>query len=486
MKHCRFVGWDRSTACVVAALFIFSTSRVGADTFHVDSTGDDGTPGTLRWAIEGSNLSAGADTINIDALTITLTSALPAIAGEVEIAGAGRAATIVQAATTAFDQSTERRVFEVLGGADVSISDLTARNGYFATDSLNLGGGIRNLGALELTRVVVTANGGFRNTNGGGIWNSGTLVLNECEVSRNRAYGWRNVAGTTPFPATGGGIYSSGVLEMYDTLVSENEVLGGVVDIDVTSAHGGGLYTSALSTYVERCTFTLNMASPGAAGAGAFVAGAFGCGIYFGSDAPDSATIRLSTISGNGVGTGNRGAGIYARAGTLIDSCTIVNNDLGVSGAGGNIYSDGPVGGARATIRNSIVWGGTRNTFFDGVLPDDVTGTVWSRGYNMIGYLGTGGSPGEIDTTAPGNTAEGNLIGINPAILPLADNGGPTPTHELGPTSFARDRGTATDINGFEVATDQRGYSRRRGNGPDIGAVESGEPSSVRTYDLYE
>ena len=56
----------------------------------------------------------------------------------------------------------------------------------------------------------------------------------------------------------------------------------------------------------------------------------------------------------------------------------------------------------------------------------------------------------------------------DPLLAPLADNGGPTPTHALLPGSPAINQGSSTESN------DQRGapFVRNFGGGVDIGAYE--------------
>jgi hypothetical protein len=80
-------------------------------------------------------------------------------------------------------------------------------------------------------------------------------------------------------------------------------------------------------------------------------------------------------------------------------------------------------------------------------------------GNNLIGDA-TGGS-GFV------NGVGGDLVGANPQLQPLANNGGPTLTHALLPTSPAIDAGHPTVFEPF----DQRGVPRPAG-ASDIGAFE--------------
>lgn len=84
--------------------------------------------------------------------------------------------------------------------------------------------------------------------------------------------------------------------------------------------------------------------------------------------------------------------------------------------------------------------------------------------------------------TFVGDPSGSNLIGVDPKLSPLADNGGPTRTQALSPTSPAID---AAQANGF--ATDQRGQprtldaaatNRPLSDGTDIGAYELQDASA--------
>jgi hypothetical protein len=80
-----------------------------------------------------------------------------------------------------------------------------------------------------------------------------------------------------------------------------------------------------------------------------------------------------------------------------------------------------------------------------------------------------------LDDDACGLSGTGDLQNAEAGLLPLADNGGPTLTHALGPNSDALDAGSCSS------GTDQRGQPRpvdlfsyaNADNGCDIGAFES-------------
>ena len=150
-------------------------------------------------------------------------------------------------------------------------------------------------------------------------------------------------------------------------------------------------------------------------------------------------TLVNSTVSGNSAPIGD---GILNEAGDLdLRNVTIAGDGLFID-------TDGS-----AVMRNTILAGGCHGTFE-------------SAGYNLIapntGCAITG------DTT--GNQSA-------PALLdPLADNGGPTRTHALGPASPARDGGNpagCVDADDETLLADQRGVTRPQGSRCDVGAFEA-------------
>ena len=85
-----------------------------------------------------------------------------------------------------------------------------------------------------------------------------------------------------------------------------------------------------------------------------------------------------------------------------------------------------------------------------------------------------------LDSDNSCNLTGANDISSGTADLGLlANNGGPTKTHALGPNSDARQAGNTT------LTTDQRGFARPApaGTVPDIGAFEAGLPNTPPTVD---
>ncbi len=169
--------WLRTWLAVVVALHfvvVRATSEVTPATFTVDSLADapDAAPGdeacataaaecTLRAAVQEAALTTLPVVIDVPAGHYVLGSALELPSGVVTMRGAARA-------TTVLDGDDAGRIFDVLGGASLSLETLTVTKGGGEQE----GGAIRAVdAALVLNDVAVTssATGGF----GGGIYAGG-------------------------------------------------------------------------------------------------------------------------------------------------------------------------------------------------------------------------------------------------------------------------------------------------------------------------
>ncbi|MBL8765104.1 MAG: hypothetical protein JNM07_12635 [Phycisphaerae bacterium] len=222
---------------------------------------------------------------------------------------------------------------------------------------------------------------------------------------------------------------------------------GGVLIMDrcwVTGNAGVGLMNFGTAT-VTNSTLSLNT-NNGFSGAGIYTTGnlllvnstvsgntsiGYGGGVFVGSG---SASILNSTIANNtsdSANVGNFGGGIGVTSGTVTLTSTIV---------AGNVHGTSKV----ADDLNAA--GGTFN--------------VAGSASNLIQTAGNGGFV---------NNLNGNLVGVDPKLSPLASNGGPTPTHALLEGSPAVDKGVNTQA----LTKDQRGLVFGRAAGPiDIGAYE--------------
>jgi CSLREA domain-containing protein len=185
---------------------------------------------TLREAINAANSTPLGSTISLDptafpktaaradstsAVTLQLTSALPALSSFTTISGPGARELSVRGEGLADPYS----IFTIASGATVTISGLTITNGV-STSNVN-GGGITNAGTLTLQNAAVSGNPAsitVANASGG-IVNSGTMTIVSSTISGN-------LAGSVGF---GGGIYnnSPGVLTLQNSTVSGNTARGG-------------------------------------------------------------------------------------------------------------------------------------------------------------------------------------------------------------------------------------------------------------------
>jgi hypothetical protein len=313
----------------------------------------------------------------------------------------------------AIDGDFNSRIFNV-SATDATISGLTIRNG---TTTATPGGGIYlQAGNLTVQNSVVTGNTSDGGSGGGIYVQTGNLTVDSSTLSYNYA-------------TTGAG--------------------GGV------GGHAGGM-THAGTTTIRNSTLSGNGAN-------------IGGGAYLSYNSP--AFVENSTIYDNyTVGSGARGGGLYHAGqsggpGLVVTGSTITENYSFIDG-GGIAGSPGlPATYIRPTIRDSIV---TANTVGTGGSGPDLYADTYSMdvGFSLIGTT----SGVVISPTGP------NIVGQDPQLGELDDNGGPTRTQKPATTSPAIDAGSA-----FGLTRDQRGQGRpfdaitanaAGGDASDIGAVE--------------
>jgi hypothetical protein len=307
-------------------------------------------------------------------------------------------------------------------------------------------------------------------------------------------------AGGNGGKAFGGGLYNSGYsLTLAYCLFDGNTCTGG--NGGTSGYHNGGYGGNGLGAAVSTTYGTVNIIgcefrnglAKGGDGAFGNPAGGGGQGYGGGLCSESLLAASDSTIAGNtaaggggaGPGAGN-GGGAYSLTSWSFTNCTIANNAATGStfDSGGGLWSQlsltifnstitgnqadwgGGIGG-NVTLGNTIVAGNTAANPANG---PDGSGTFFSEGYNLI--QNTNG----LALSGPA------LIGIDPLLGPLANNGGPTRTCALRASSPAIDQGK-----NFGPATDQRGAPRTfdfpsitnagGGDGSDIGAFELGRPT---------
>jgi predicted outer membrane repeat protein len=324
------------------------------------------------------------------------------------------------------------------------------------------GGAIGISGRFTISAVTMTGNSASQTFGAGPATGfGGAAQLN--------GKGGTNTFSDSTITGNHGGRYAGGLgityADVVDSTVSGNDapVGGGVVLGDNSSLRG--------------TTVSGNLA---AAGGGVYLEGLDG-----------NASIRNSTITGNqATGTGpyeGLGGGVLAYSqekyqgnpepGRLtVRGTTIASNTASLGGAGIYAYSENQnPGDPFVELKGSIV--------ADGIGTSDI-------GQNRPGAIASGFSLIENAGGVPlvGDPAGSNITGVDPALSPLADNGGPTKTMSLSPTSAAVDASQA-----FGLTTDQRGQARTvdsaasnapLSDGTDMGAFEVQDASATGDDDV--
>lgn len=459
------------------ALTLATPGLIQAGTFTVTNT-NDANAGSLRQAVLDANATPGADEIRFAAGvngTIVLTSGTLGIDETITIIGPGATALSVDGSGASDILTVNDSPQDNPASVVLAISGLTLRNGRTAlnagviftstrlliTDSVitgNVGAGIvmdAYFGGIELEarNCTISENGGRGiNLSGSHFGRSVRAIIDNSTISGNGG------EGLNAFKAS---------IQLTESTISENAngiAIDGYWDYDTTSldiadslisgnsGYGLDLYSTDLQ--MDRTIVADNL--------DAGVRGRHFCSLQ----------IDSSVVSGNGHG------GVFMDVISGFESSfDIVNssisgnkNGFGVTGGdwGGSIrhttITENTGGGVLGTyndieLKNSIIAG-------NGVSPDlDLSGgNPFTVQYSLIRQLGD--TP--ITETVPGS----NIIGQDPLLGALQDNGGPTPTHALLPDSPARDHGDPQFASPPDF--DQRGepYARVGHGRLDMGAYE--------------
>jgi len=264
----------------------------------------------------------------------------------------------------------------------------------------------------------------------------------------------------------------------------------------VTLAHGhnetdaslGGCLYSAGNTYLTATT----LAACSTAGGSAFFAGG-GALVVNGTLTLVDSTLRdnVATRTGSGNYLVIGGAAIVSGNVTVVDSTISGNSVVGFAGTSGyHAYGGGLVAFGPVTLRNSTIAfnaaGRGGGGIFDAGYAIEAQSSIVANnvatydGYFSADIGGYGTMTGasnlivDSDIIVPPDT-----LSDDPALLPLAANGGPTATHALGADSPAIDTGN----NASSLPFDQRGagFLRVSGLAADIGAFEYQQTFAVPT-----
>ncbi len=479
-------------------ILLLSAPIASAATFTVVNLNDAGA-GSLRQAVLDANATAGADSITFEPAVngqIVLTSGVIDITEGLTINGPGPG-------NLSVGGNGASRIFNIAAPPDapqtIVINDLGVTNGLsFVNGDVDAssGGAIRVAGeSLVLDTVHITSS--FAGGNGGGLAFSGlagfttgsqtnaTLTIRNCEFALNQS-----IQNPTFQQGKGGGLYvRNASLTIENVVFNENKGIEGggglwaetmdatmflriansrflgnttgsggplvnvfpgaglglndVADATVETTDffenisnlggGGGIYVSASSLAVRGSTFHRNRAEGGP-----------GAGIWI--DQGSSLDMENSTVAHNVSFSG--GGLVVLQSTALVDHTTITEN-----------FTDGLIAGvgSTVTVTNSIV-----------AEPSGPVPYIQNFGSLSIGY-----SYLDLSNFAPTYTdLGGNIVGTNPGLMFLANNGGPTLTKMpvlSSPVINAADPSFAPP-----PSTDQRGvgFPRVSGGRLDMGAVE--------------
>jgi CSLREA domain-containing protein len=321
--------------------------------------------------------------------------------------------------------------------------------------SMCCGGGIykQNVGVVSMIGVVVADNK-VAQCCGGGIYiqDGGKTTILDATVRENRA------------PENGGGIYTTGApVDLLSSRVLLNRA--------TTGCCGGGMAVDDGKVLINNTIFRKNkhLGVPNIPGGG---------GLYSTGDTVGGVptTVKNSTFAGN---TSTRYGGAVFTEGdggiTLINS-TITGSEAAAFGGGFYEQGSGPVTLTHLTLTKNQAGGSGGGIGTDSVGPAIVIrGALVSGNDTDCQVAMTGATGTNLDKDSSCFAGGGALHG-RARLLPLADNGGPTPTHALRRSSKAVDA-----VPGAQCpppGADQRHVTRPKegdGSGPtrcDLGAYE--------------
>jgi len=441
---------------VLLVYFILQITA-GAANYVVVNNSDSGA-GSLRQAILNANASGGG-TITFANVTgsISLQSPLPMLTANIKIQGPGYSQLAIVCSNTIALSILTNSANSTSSLSGLTIQSTMANFGGFTLLDSFVGpqfhpgpAPVYNSGTMTLSRCIFTGNQITDNTDS--IENHGTMNLDQCSITNNRG---------------GGSVYNSGNLTMDNSVVAGHRWFtsslggldndGGIVVLrncaisNNWSVQGGGIWNGG-ALFVTNSLISSNQA------------------MYSDIETPAGGLYNIGyAVLVNTTVSGNRAAGaaggIWNSGGLRLLNCTVVSNfvfgniyNRPTSGGGvWNWYSDIDIGIFQC--RNTIIAGNHSTLTNCTYCPDDISGYMGSFGHNLVqnanGWLNAGSEPSD-------------LVGIDPKLGPLQDNGGATMTHALLTGSPAIDAGDSTGA----PSEDQRGVPRPQGRGVDIGAFE--------------
>jgi hypothetical protein len=367
--------------------------------------------------------------------------------------------------------------FEMKGG---HITDCLAST----PTSIGRGGGAYVAAGAQPAFQLAQINGNQADQRGGGVYvAAGALAdFSKCQIDGNRL--------SLANGGSGGGIAAFGPVTLIDCFVLGNQANLGT---------GGGVLNSGagvLGTFI-RTSFTLNAAGSGGgmATSNSSAANVVEC-TFFGNTAtnlgggwshsgPSTSVLQRSTFQAN---TAQRGGGLQALATLLCENSTFSGNS---AQEGGGLYVNGGMGsylrsttiafntadlGAGVYMANTL---GTQMELSNSILAENLDTNGVRENFAGFPFFAPAAGNFDSDGTTKVSSAS-NVVAapngyIDPLLLPLANNGGPTATHALQAKSWAVGSGVCVST------IDQRGVPRLPPC--DIGAYETNlAPPWIATY----
>jgi CSLREA domain-containing protein len=400
----------------LAATFGVATQAQAA-TIKVTTTADElnnQPPCSLREAIRSANVDtaiggcasgAGPDTITLPKGTIKFT--------------------IPNAATDADEDNGGTGDLDIL--ADLTIRGAGAAKTVVDGNGPAIGDRVFHVGnAASVTFIGMTIRNGVETVGavgGGGVGNRGKVTFSNAVVTGNSSGNGGGVSNVTGATAT-----------FVNTTVSGN----------TASGSGGGVRNGPGAS----STFTGSTISGNSAQDGGGIFNSLGSASH----------LTNSTVSGNRAN--DSGGGFHGGTGSL-SSVTVTANTADVDGNG---LGNGGGVNADLTLTNTILAGNADASPPPQTAIPDCSGMMVSGGYNLIGR-----NTGCVITPTTGDKIGTPGIPLDPGLLPLRNNGGPTRTHALHGFSAAKNAGAQ---GAACPGTDQRGVPRPQGKRCEIGSYE--------------
>ncbi|MEM9352642.1 MAG: choice-of-anchor Q domain-containing protein [Planctomycetota bacterium] len=377
------------------------------------------------------------------------------------------------------------------GGGLAAHQLLIERSEITANRTSGFGGGLWIRSTATILESTISSN--EAENQGGGFAVTGMATIVDSHINDNTAHGlgggvWllgtadiidSNVKGNVSLDSSGGGIaLSSG--RRGASLLS---IKGSALSNNIASDNGGGIYSEGSRFTIESSTITSN--TSGGSGGGILLDASSG-----------RAVIADSTIASN-VAT-NAGGGLYVDHRSYGSETTVLNSTVSGNSAafGGGIFLEGRDDSPLEIQNSTIAYNRATTTFTSGGGGISVDRGVAKLNDSIVSNNRSGGTINDLGITDSTNSLafeasysligaialetpailNNTLLGFDPLLGPLEDNGGPTPTHALLPGSPAIDAGDPSAVAGMDEVPefDQRGpgFARVAGAAIDIGAFE--------------